>query len=198
MLPCCGNIYNIYDSQHGCVCCWLLEPNQTSKHGQFAITRGSIHLTQRMRKGWWWYHNSNIPSQIKYSGSLDNIWVMLSSHYGTWWVKQTPEAKPCTVHDKFAMESEGAAWYCWNAARVNQLMSQPLSERTICSNCSRRTDRLGCSGKCSKVAQAEAVGRRDGPPLQKHQRRTAARDPKQPATQCDEGLPEHFRAAARC
>jgi hypothetical protein len=56
-------------------------------------------------------------------GSLDNIWVMLSSHYGTWWVKQTPEAKPCTVHDKFAMESEGAAWYCWNAARVIQLMS---------------------------------------------------------------------------
>ena len=43
---------------------------------------------------------------------------MLSSHYGTWWVKQTPKAKPCTVHDKFAMESEGAVWYCWNVARV--------------------------------------------------------------------------------
>ena len=29
------------------------------------------------------------------------LWYMMS--------EQTPEAKPCTVHDKFAMESEGAA-----------------------------------------------------------------------------------------
>ena len=33
--------------------------------------------------------------------SLDNIWVMLSSRYGTWCAKQTPEAKPCT-----------AMWFC--------------------------------------------------------------------------------------
>ena len=58
---------------------------------------------------------------------LDNIWVMLSSHYGTWWVKQTPEAKPCTVHDKFAMESEGPAWYGWNAARVSFSSCHSLS-----------------------------------------------------------------------
>ena len=119
-----------------------------------------------------------------------------------WYMMSETNTRSKTLHDprqvKFAMESEGAAWYCWNAARVIQLMSQPLSERTICSNFSRRTDILGCSGKCSKVAQGEAVGKRDGPPLQKHQRRTAARDPKQLATQCDEGLPEHFRAAARC
>ena len=51
--------------------------------------------------------------------------------------------------------------------RVIQLMSRPLSERTICSNFSRRTDILGCSCKCSKVAQVEAVGRRDGATLAK-------------------------------
>ena len=31
------------------------------------------------------------------------------------------------------------AWYCWNAAHVIQLMSKPLSERTVCSNFSRST-----------------------------------------------------------
>ena len=49
----------------------------------------------------------------------------------------------------------------------------------------------------SQFAQLEAVGRRDGSPLQKDQGRTVARDPKQSATQCDEGLPKHFHAAAR-
>jgi hypothetical protein len=71
---------------------------------------------------------------------------------------------------------------------VIQPMSRPLSERTVCTSFSKHQH----AGICT-----QAVGRRDGSPLQKDQGRTAARDPKQSATQCDEGLPKHFHAAAR-
>ena len=50
----------------------------------------------RWRWWWWWGPGSE-------ESALDNIWVMLSSRYGTWWVKQTPEAKPCTIHDKSSL-----------------------------------------------------------------------------------------------
>ena len=41
-------------------------------------------------------------------------------------VKQTPEQNPSrVVHDNCAMETEGAAWDCWNAAHVIQLKPKP-------------------------------------------------------------------------